>query len=257
MFLSPIRGEDIFMTDEVQVRAEKPQSENPVVIEGFPGIGLIGNIASQYVINRLEMDYLGAIDSRFFPPMSVLVGGLAHLPVRIYEKKDLGVVVVSSDIPVHPAASYDLARGIVSWAESIGAKEMVCLAGITVMGEEQRVFGAATTEEMLARIKDRVEVFEFGTISGISGSVMNECLLRKMPAICLLGETHSMAPDPRAAVVTVKMLNTLYGLNVDTTELEERADEIEFQMQKLAEQVQSSSAEEVPGRKELQFPMYG
>lgn len=257
MFLSPIRGEDIVMTDEVQVRAEKPQSENPVVIEGFPGIGLIGNIASQYVINRLEMDYLGAIDSRFFPPMSVLVGGLAHLPVRIYEKKDLGVVVVSSDIPVHPAASYDLARGIVSWAESIGAKEMVCLAGITVMGEEQRVFGAATTEEMLARIKDRVEVFEFGTISGISGSVMNECLLRKMPAICLLGETHSMAPDPRAAVVTVKMLNTLYGLNVDTTELEERAEEIEFQMQKLAEQVQSSSAEEVPGRKELQFPMYG
>jgi len=257
MFLSPIRGEDIFMTDEVQVRAEKPQSENPVVIEGFPGIGLIGNIASQYVINRLEMDYLGAIDSRFFPPMSVLVGGLAHLPVRIYEKKDLGVVVVSSDIPVHPAASYDLARGIVSWAESIGAKEMVCLAGITVMGEEQRVFGAATTEEMLARIKGQVEVFEFGTISGISGSVMNECLLRKMPAICLLGETHSMAPDPRAAVVTVKMLNTLYGLNVDTTELEERADEIEFQMQKLAEQVQSSSAEEVPGRKELQFPMYG
>jgi uncharacterized protein len=245
------------MTDEVQVRAEKPQSENPVVIEGFPGIGLIGNIASQYVINKLEMDYLGAIDSRFFPPMSVLVGGLAHLPVRIYEKKDLGVVVVSSDIPVHPAASYDLARGIVSWAESIGAKEMVCLAGITVMGEEQRVFGAATTEEMLERIKGQVEVFEFGTISGISGSVMNECLLRKVPAVCLLGETHSMAPDPRAAVVTVKMLNTLYGLNVDTTELEERADEIELQMQKLAEQVQSSSAEEVPGRKEMPFPMYG
>ncbi|MDF0590242.1 proteasome assembly chaperone family protein [Candidatus Methanocrinis natronophilus] len=245
------------MTDEVQVRAETPQSENPVVIEGFPGIGLIGNIASQYVINKLEMDYLGAIDSRFFPPMSVLVGGLAHMPVRIYEKSELGVVVVSSDIPVHPAASYDLARGMVSWAESIGATEMVCLAGITVMGEEQRVFGAATTGEMLNKIKDKVEVFEFGTISGISGSVMNQCLLRKMPAICLLGETHSMAPDPRAAVVTIKMLNNLYSLNVDTTELEERADEIEFQMQKLAEQVQSSSVEEVAGRKELQFPMYG
>jgi len=245
------------MTDEVQVRAERPRSENPVVIEGFPGIGLIGNIASQYVVNQLEMDYLGAIDSRFFPPLSVLVGGVAHMPVRIYEKADLGVVVISSDIPVHPAASYDVARGIVSWVESIGAKEMVCLAGITVMGEEQRVFGAATTEEMLEKIKDEVEVFEIGTISGISGSVMNECLLRKMPAICLLGETHSMAPDPRAAIVTVKMLNTLYGLDVDTKELEERADEIELQMQKLAEQVKSTSAEEVPGKKELQYPMYG
>ncbi|KUK45226.1 MAG: proteasome assembly chaperone family protein [Methanothrix sp.] len=245
------------MTDEVQVIAERPRSQNPVVIEGFPGIGLIGNIASQYVVNQLEMDYLGAIDSRFFPPLSVLVGGIAHMPVRIYEKSELGVVVISSDIPVHPAASYDVARGIVSWAESIGTKEMVCLAGITVMGEEQRVFGAATTEEMLDRIKGKVEVFEIGTISGISGSVMNECLLRKVPAICLLGETHSMAPDPRAAVFTVKMLNTLYGLEVETAELEERADEIELSMQKLAEQVKSTSAEEVPGKKELQFPMYG
>ena len=245
------------MTDEVQVRAERPKSQNPVVIEGFPGIGLIGNIASQYIVNKLEMDYLGAIDSRFFPPLSVLVGGVAHMPVRIYEKADLGVVVISSDIPVHPAASYDIARGIVSWAESIGAREMVCLAGITVMSDQQRVFGAASTEEMLERIKDKVEVFEIGTISGISGSVMNECLLRKVPAICLLGETHSMAPDPRAAIVTIKMLNTLYDLDVDTAELEERADEIELQMQKLAEQVKSTSAEEVPGKKELQFPMYG
>ena len=56
---------------------------------------------------------------------------------------------------------------------------------------------------------------------------------------------------------TVKMLNTLYGLDVDTAELEERAEEIELQMQKLAEQVKSTSAEEVPGKKELQFPMYG
>ncbi|HPJ30157.1 MAG TPA: proteasome assembly chaperone family protein [Methanothrix sp.] len=245
------------MTDEVQVKALRPKSQNPVVIEGFPGIGLIGNIASQYVVNQLEMDYLGAIDSRFFPPLSVLVGGVAHMPVRIYEKPELDVVVISSDIPVHPAASYDVARGIVSWAESIGAKEMVCLAGITVMSDQQRVFGAATTEEMLERIKDKVEVFEIGTISGISGSVMNECLLRNVPAICLLGETHSMAPDPRAAIVTIKMLNTLYDLEVETKELEERADEIELQMQKLAEQVKSTAAEEVPGKKELQFPMYG
>ena len=245
------------MTDEVQVKALRPKSQNPVVIEGFPGIGLIGNIASQYVVNQLEMDYLGAIDSRFFPPLSVLVGGVAHMPVRIYEKPELDVVVISSDILVHPAASYDVARGIVSWAESIGAKEMVCLAGITVMSDQQRVFGAATTEEMLERIKDKVEVFEIGTISGISGSVMNECLLRNVPAICLLGETHSMAPDPRAAIVTIKMLNTLYDLEVETKELEERADEIELQMQKLAEQVKSTAAEEVPGKKELQFPMYG
>ncbi len=242
--------------DNVQVISRKPSSDNPVVIEGFPGIGLVGNIASQYIVNELSMEYLGAVNSRYFPPLTVLQEGVAHLPVRIYEKTELGMVVITSDIPIHPAVSYDVAREIVSWTESINAREMVCLAGISIMGDQRRVFGAATTKDLLDRLRDQLEVFELGTISGISGSVMNECLMRNVSAICLLGETHSMAPDPRTAAVTVNMLNKLYNLEVDATKLEERAGELELQMQKLAEEVRTTSAEEVP-KPGLPGPMYG
>ncbi|MHC1630924.1 MAG: proteasome assembly chaperone family protein [Methanotrichaceae archaeon] len=244
------------MSDDVQVIAKKPSSDNPVIIEGFPGIGLVGNIASQYIVNKLSMDYLGAIASRFFPPLSVLQNGLANMPVRIYEKSDLGLVIIISDIPIHPTASYDVAKEIVSWVETIEAKELVCLAGISIMSDQQRVFGAATSANLLDKIRDQLEVFEVGTISGISGSVMNECLLKSLPAMCLLGETHSMAPDPKAAAVTVNMLNKLYNLGVDTTELEEKAEELELQMHKLAEQVKTASAEDV-SQKGRPFPMYG
>ncbi len=75
------------------------------------------------------------------------------MPVRIYEDAGKGIVVLTADIPVHPLASYDIGREIVSWAESINTKEMVCLAGITVMSDQHRVFGAVSKKEMLDQDK--------------------------------------------------------------------------------------------------------
>jgi len=41
--------------DIVQVILERePSIKNPILIEGFPGIGLVGNIASQYIVNELK-----------------------------------------------------------------------------------------------------------------------------------------------------------------------------------------------------------
>ena len=57
----------------VQVILEKePSVKNPILIKGFPGIGLVGNIASQYIVNELKMTYLGAINFKYFPPLAVL-----------------------------------------------------------------------------------------------------------------------------------------------------------------------------------------
>jgi uncharacterized protein len=240
--------------DNVQIIANKPTSENPLLIEGFPGVGLVGNIASQYMVHQLDMTYLGAIDSRFFPPVTVMLQGVAKMPVRIYEKAELDLIVITSDVPIHPVAAYDVGRELVAWADLVNIRELVCLAGMEILGEEQRVFGAVTSKDLLSKLKDVVEIFEVGSVSGISGSIMNECLLKNIPAICLLGETHGKAPNPRAAAATLDMLNKLYNLGVDITRLEEEAEQIELQMHQLAEQVKTTVAEEPPAR---EFPMYG
>ncbi|MCD6146192.1 MAG: PAC2 family protein, partial [Methanosarcinales archaeon] len=75
---------------EVHVIAEKPESSNPVIIEGFPGVGLVGNIAGQQIIEELDMTYLGAINSRYFPPVAMLLEGRVNMPVRIYESPENG-----------------------------------------------------------------------------------------------------------------------------------------------------------------------
>lgn len=244
--------------ETVQVILEKePSVKNPILIEGFPGIGLVGNIASQYIVNELNMTYLGSMSSKFFPPLAVLLGGVVNMPVRIYEDAGKGIIVLTADIPVHPLASYDVGKEIVSWAESINAKEMVCLAGITVMTEQHRVFGAVSRKDLLERIKDVTEIFELGTITGITGSIMNECRVRNLPAICLLGETASADPDPRAAIATVETLNKIYNLGVSTNKLSEQAEQIEVQMAQLAQQLKAATPEEQQSQMPKEFPMYG
>lgn len=240
--------------ENVKIITRPVSLENPIIIEGFPGIGLVGNIASQHLIDELEMEYIGSVESKYFPPIAVLFNGIINMPVRIYESKEHNILTVISDIPIHPTISYEVSKVLVDWAQSVNVKEIASIAGIATMSAENKVFGAATNSEMLDRIKEHVEVFQVGTISGISGSIMTECYMRNIPAISLLGETNSPNPDPRAAATVIKILNNIYGLSINTENLMEQAEQIEMELQKLAEQVRTSEESEQPRR---EFPMYG
>ncbi|MCD4808655.1 MAG: proteasome assembly chaperone family protein [Methanosarcinales archaeon] len=240
--------------DNVKIITKPLSLENPIIVEGFPGIGLVGNIASQHLIDELDMEYVGSMESKYFPPIAVLFNGIINMPVRIYQSKDHNILTVISDIPIHPTISYEVSKVLVDWAQSINVKEIVSIAGIATMSSEEKVFGAATNHDMLDKIKDHVEIFQVGTISGISGSVMTECVMRNIPAISLLGETNSPNPDPRAAASVISILKIIYGLPIDTENLMDQAEQIEVELQKLAEQVKTSEEGEQPRR---EFPMYG
>lgn len=238
----------------VKIINEPLRSKNPLVIEGFPGIGLVGNITCQHIIEELGMKYMGSIDSKYFPPLAVLFNGLVYMPVRIYEAPKKEIVVIISDIPIHPTASYDISKVLIDWMQKINASNVVSIAGIATTTGERRVFGGATSPDLLEKIKDKTEIFQVGTISGISGSIMTECFLRGLPAVSLLGETPAPNPDPRAAVEVIKILNNIYDLAIDTEKLLGQAEQIELELSKLAEQVKTSETSSGPKK---EFPMYG
>ncbi len=238
----------------VKIINEPLKSKNPIVIAGFPGIGLVGNITCQHIIEELEMKYIGSIDSRYFPPLAVLFNGIITMPVRIYESAKKGIVIIISDIPIHPTASYDISKALIEWIQSIKAKSIISIAGIATTTGERRVFGGATNAEMLEKIKDKTEIFQVGTISGISGSIMTECYLRNLHAVSLLGETPGPNPDPRAAVEVINVLNKIFDLSINKEKLMSQAEQIELELSKLADQVKSTEAPMLPKK---EFPMYG
>lgn len=249
LILMPDRAEEPF----VQVIADHIESKNPIIMGGFPGMGLVGNIVAQYFIDQLDMKLCGRVDSKLFPPIAILYGGLVKGPVRIYENVENNLVIIFSDIPIDLIISREVGIAIIKWAKDLQPREMISLAGLATTGEGHKVFGAATSQELLDRVKSHLEVFEMGTITGVPGMVMNECMNHGIPGICILGETRGPAPDPRVSIEVVKVMNSIYGFNLDIKPMEEQAEEIEKMMHKLSEQL--GEAEARPSTKDL--TMYG
>ncbi|MGZ4846863.1 MAG: proteasome assembly chaperone family protein [Halobacteriota archaeon] len=233
---------------------QEVSSKNPIILAGFPGIGLVGNIVATQIASELKMTQIGTIESRLFPPITVLFDGLTHAPVRIYEDPQNNFIVVLSDILIHPMIAYDIGKAVIGWARSLNAKLNIPIAGIATMREERTVYAAATGTEQLSLVKDKTETLVTGSISGIAGSIMNESHINKLPALCLLGETQGPTPDPRAAARVIDVVSNVLNVNIGTQKLVEEADQIETELHKLAEQVQGAEQAETKGPTQV---MYG
>ncbi|MCS7118833.1 MAG: proteasome assembly chaperone family protein [Archaeoglobaceae archaeon] len=238
------------MEFDAQIIVEKPSVKNSVLVTSFPGIGLVGTIATAYFINEVKLDNLGILESRLLPPVASLYEGVVLPPIRIYESKELNLLLIHSDVPIVPQIAYGISKVIVNWAMEVKARRVFSLAGIATFEDKKRVFGAVTQKELIDEIKDHVEIFRTGTISGIAGSILNECVASKFPGIALLGETSGFNPDPRAAANLIGAINRIFGWKISVEKLIEEAEFIEAQMQKLAQQ----AVQEV---KREEFPMYG
>jgi len=238
------------VSQDLTIYANPPPGEGAAVLMGFPGSGLVGTIALQYMVDQLEFELVGTMSSRFFPPLAMMNKGVINDPVRIYMKN--GIAAIVADIPIHPMICYEISTGILDWLAPFKPKEVLTIAGIVTNEPEKRVFGVATTPEALARIQDHTLVLPIGSISGIASSILTGCKIRNIPAFGLLGETVN-APDPRASAATIEVLNKMYNLGLDVKPLLEQAEEIEQSMHRISEEVQQS-ADTTP-KKDL--PMYG
>lgn len=239
---------------ETKIVVDKVDVRNPIVLTSFPGIGLVGTIVSSHFIMELNLEQIGVIESKSIPPIASLMDGIILPPIRIYQSADLGFVLIHSDVPIVPYATYEMSQKIVEWAIEINARRIFSLAGVATFEDKKRVFGAATSKDLLEEIKDYVEIFKSGTISGIAGSILNECVVRKFPGLALLGETLGFNPDPRAAAEVINVLNRMFDWDISVEKLIKEAEMIEAQMQKLAEQARMHE-EKAVRREEL--PMYG
>lgn len=238
------------MSEDIRIVLIREIEESPIIIEGLPGVGLVGGIAASFMVDKLGMELAGYVESRFLPPVALLREGVTQHPFRIYSKD--GVVVLYSDVPIAPAMVYDLSKRIVEWASRIKAKQVITLAGIPSPLKEPAVYGVATSKDMIEYLKSQdVEILQEGVISGMPGQVLLDCAQVGLPALCLLAQTPGMNPDPRGAAELIKVLNRMHGFNIDVEPLIQEAEAIEAKLEELAKQTRKMKQQEV---KEL--PMF-
>jgi len=240
---------------------EHPKLKDPIFVEGLPGVGSVGKIAIEHLIAELKPRKFAEIYSKYFPPQVMVDqnGRVKMFTNELYFLKRKGkpdIIFLSGDTQaITPDGQYELSEFIVDFVEKLGAKAIYTLGGYNVgkLVEKARVFGAGTSEKLMAEAQKLGVIFKGdepgGGIAGASGLILAFAERRKIPSLCLLGETSGFFVDPKGAEATLAALVKLIDVDINLKELEERAKQVEKITQRLHE-FEDTLGKQAPSKKE-------
>jgi uncharacterized protein (TIGR00162 family) len=239
--------------DEFDIeRVADPDLDEPVLVEGLPGVGHVGKLAAEHLLEELESELVRRVYSTHFPPQVSIDEGQAQLACAEFHavtpKEGQDLLVLSGD---HQAQDneghYGLTDTFLDIADEFGVQRVFALGGVPTgeLIEEYDVLGATTTEGFRETLEDAGVAFRedepAGGIVGVSGLLLGLSKRRDVPASCLMGETSGYLVDPKSAQAVLEILQEVIGFEVDYSSLEDRADEMEEVVRKIQEMEQQNS----------------
>ena len=231
----------------VKYLGKTPRLKNPVLIEGLPGIGNVGKLAVEHLIENLKAVKFAEIYSKDFPPQVFinLEGTIKLVNNELYywrakKENQRDLIFLTGDYQsLSSQGQYELVEKILDIAEELGVKEMFTLGGYGLGQEIEKpsVLCATTDKNLVKKMKKHGAVFREnepgGGIVGASGLLLGIGKLRGFKGTCFMGETSGYLVDPVSAKAVLKILMKITNLNISLTALEDKAKEIEYIAQQL------------------------
>jgi hypothetical protein len=241
--------------DEFDIdRPADPELDAPVLIEGLPGVGHVGKLAAEHLLEEFDAELVRRIHSEHFPPQVTIEGGRTRLAcAEVYAIRDAerDLLVLTGD---HQAGDgpghYRLTEVILDVAAAFDAERIYALGGVPTgeLVDEPGVVGAATTDDIIEEL-EAVDV-EFrenepaGGIVGVSGLLLGLGERRGFEAACLMGETSGYLVDPKSARVVLEVLESAVPFEIGYDSLSERAEEMEEVVKRIRQMEQGPTPSE-------------
>ena len=220
--------------------------KNPILVEGFPGLGMVGSIATQYLARQLKAQKLAILYSPHFP-YHVLVdkkGGARLLRGEFYfwknETGENDFIFLTGDSQAQTIeGQFEVANSILDFAEKKKVQTIITIGGYRNEVEDSpKVVTVSTNPTLFEKaLKAKAVSSDAGTpIVGTAGLLLGLAKFRKIDAICLLGETRGYLPDPRTAKSVIAILQGMLNVKVDLKGLDkeiERSKEILGRMREI------------------------
>ena len=221
---------------------------NPILIEGLPGLGLVGKIAIRYLIKKLNAKKFAHLHSPHFPYF-VLVnkkGNVRLLRGAFYfwknENGPNDLILFTGDSQSQTIeGQYEIADRMLDFSQKHDVKTIVTIGGYRMEAKDKpKVFAAATAQELLNIALDAGAAVSSSRspIVGTAGLILGLARFRKISALCLLGETCGYLPDPLAARSVLEVLKSAFNVEVDLAGLNEeiaKAETMVTRLQKIEE----------------------
>ncbi len=219
----------------------KMDLKGAVILDGFPSVGLVSTIVTNYIVDTLKLRQIGVVDSMYFPTVSLIRGAEPHNPVRIYggEVNGRKIGVFISEFSPPGVMIKAVASSILQWAIDQRADMIITPEGLIVdsMPEKPAVYGIGSTKRAMSLLPESIQVFEEGVISGVTGVLLNEGKKRDFDVLALLSEAHTDYPDARAAARIIEAMNAIIPeMNIDPEPLYEEAEKIEKHLEEIRAQ---------------------
>jgi len=223
--------------------------KNPIILEGFPGFGLVSTIATEYLLNHLNAEKIGKFVIEEIPPTVAVQKGVIIEPVGIFYVKKYNLVILHSLTPA-AGIEWGIADLVVKLGKELKAKEILCIEGIGSMSGKNNAFFISNKDSLAAKISKKTGMgpLKDGIIMGVTGALI---LHKTILTNGFFVETHSNLPDSRAAARMVEILDKYLGLKVDPKPLLKQAEEVETKIKDLVEK--GKEANSVKQRKELSY----
>tara|TARA_Y100000310_G_scaffold241784_1_gene245894 strand:+ start:58836 stop:59633 length:798 start_codon:yes stop_codon:yes gene_type:complete len=231
---------------------KKPKLNNPILIEGLPGIGNVGKVAVDFLVDELKAKKLYEVTSHSFPH-SVFVNedNLVELPmIEIFYKKFNGkkqdLILLGGDVqPTDEVSSYEFSDKVLGIAEQFKGSEIITLGGIGLaeVPKKPKVYCTGNTKKIIQKYKSGMVNDKLygvvGPIVGVSGLLVGLARKRNMDAITFLSETygHPMYLGIKGAMEILKVLDKQLKLNINMGRLNKEIKEIESDLLGRTEQI--------------------
>jgi hypothetical protein len=217
-----------------------PKLKNPILVEGMPGIGNVGKVAVDFIIEELGAKEVCDIFS-YSMPNSVFVNEdqLVDLPsINIYYKKGKrDLLLLGGDVqPIDEASCYTFSEYVLDIFEKAHGSEIIALGGIGLpaVPKKPKLYVTGNSKAAVKPFQSYKGLNKnlygvVGPIMGVSGVLLGLAQKRNMPAVALLAETygHPMYLGIKGAREIVQVLNEHLSLGIDLAEMDTEISRIE------------------------------
>lgn len=225
-----------------EIKKYKPigSKKNLILIEGLPGMGNVGKIAIDFIIDDLKAEKVLEIFSDNFPHcVFVTDKNMIELPsISLYQKKfkDKALLFLVGDIqPLSEKGCYEFCELLVNLFKKHKGKEIITLGGIGLskIPEKPKLYYTGNTKAIIKKYTSKSLSNKIhgvvGPILGVTGLLLGIASQKKIPAIAILAETygHPSYLGIKGAREIIKLLNQQLKLKINVKRLDTEIIDIE------------------------------
>jgi len=249
----------------IAVRQNKIRLNNPILIAGFPGPGLVGSISTSHIIEQLHMHQIACVESEFIVPGVIYIAGKIRHPFRLYSNQEGNICVLVCEAPIMIQGIHSVLDTVVKWAKENEVREVMVLEGIPVEGipdssRKPMILSSAIREDNNDSFykDDTGEKKDFSSspappsnttfIAGISGGLLSSCLSNGIACKAVLIPASSGIPDPEGAAILIESISNITDNDslkrIDAKQLREKGANLKRQMTETLRAVREQQSRE-------------